>query len=267
MTTPTDPGNDGLRTTFVDDIPVLYAPPAAETDRHRLALWLHFLGGRKEAMSEYLLRLAAAGFTAVSLDAWRHGERSGESATDPMARALEAFRREVWPILGHTTLDALRVVDWALETFDLKPSVVAGGVSMGGDVAVALAGVDPRVARVAAMVATPDWTRPGMAGLDGSSPPLVQGEPTAYGQWLYDRLDPMTHLDAFRRGPAITFELGAADRHIPPANAHAFRDALADVAPRAAERVRIREHPGLDHLGGARDPDVQSAALAWLLVP
>jgi dienelactone hydrolase len=267
MTTPTERGTDGLRTTFVDDIPVLYATPASATDRHQLALWLHFLGGRKEAMSDYLLRLAAAGFTAVSLDAWQHGERSAESSSDRMARALEAFRREVWPILGHTTLDAFRVVDWALETFDLEPSVVAGGVSMGGDVAVALAGIDPRVARVAAMVATPDWSRPGMAGLDGTSTPLAQGEPTAYGRWLCERLDPMTHLDAFRRGPAITFELGAADRHIPPANAHAFRDALADVAPRAAERVRIREHPGLDHLGGARDPDVQSAALAWLLVP
>jgi hypothetical protein len=33
---------------------------------------------------------------------------------------------------------------------------------MGGDVSIALAGIDERVSRVAAMIATPDWTRPRM---------------------------------------------------------------------------------------------------------
>ncbi|HEY6685988.1 MAG TPA: hypothetical protein VI094_07240 [Propionibacteriaceae bacterium] len=28
-------------------------------------------------------------------------------------------RRNVWPILGHTTLDAVRVMDWAMERFVL----------------------------------------------------------------------------------------------------------------------------------------------------
>jgi hypothetical protein len=57
-----------------------------------------------------------------------------------------------------------RMLDWVDEHFGVAGPGVAGGVSMGGDVAVALAGVDPRIDRVAALVATPDWARPGMSG-------------------------------------------------------------------------------------------------------
>ena len=60
----------------------------------------------------------------------------------------------------------------------------------------------------------------------------------------------------FRGGPAH-----------PARQRRAFRDASAALAPDAAARVRIREHPGLDHVGAARDPGVQSAALAWLTAP
>jgi enterochelin esterase-like enzyme len=75
---------------------------------------------------------------------------------------LASFRRRMWPLLGRSTLECLRVLDWIDETFAVAGPRVAGGVSMGGDIAVALAGVDRRIGRVAALVATPDWTRPGM---------------------------------------------------------------------------------------------------------
>ncbi|KGJ72954.1 hypothetical protein GY21_12085 [Cryobacterium roopkundense] len=90
----------------------------------------------------------------------------------------------MWPILGQTTLDALRIVDWAIETHDLSSDVVAGGVSMGGDISVALAGVDPRVKRVAALVATPDWTRPGMTQVGRPEELIDQGSPSPHGEWL-----------------------------------------------------------------------------------
>jgi predicted esterase len=54
----------------VDDIPVLVARPDQTGPSDRLALWLHFLGGNKEAMAPFLQQLAAAGVTAVSFDAW-----------------------------------------------------------------------------------------------------------------------------------------------------------------------------------------------------
>jgi cephalosporin-C deacetylase-like acetyl esterase len=97
-----------------------------------------------------------------------------------MTRAFSQFRRNVWPILGHTTLDAMRVLDWAVESFQ-PDELVAGGVSMGGDISIALAGIDERVGRVAAMIATPDWTRPGMTILNDPDSLIEQGEPTPYG--------------------------------------------------------------------------------------
>lgn len=254
----------GVEPDRVDDIPVLVAHPDQAAARGVLALWMHFLGGTKEAMAPYLLRLARAGVTAVSFDAWQHGGRTDEPAEQLMRRGLAQFRRNVWPILGHTTLDAVRVLDWAVERFEVT-DVVAGGVSMGGDVSVALAGIDPRVSRVAAIVATPDWTRPGMARFDDPSSVLDQGEPTPYGQWMYDHLDPMTHLARFARGPAMAFDLGGEDLHISAQHALAFHQALERSHPAAAQQVRVRIHEGLDHVGAARDPLVQDASMAWLL--
>lgn len=56
---------------------------------------------------------------------------------------------------------------------------------MGGDVAVALAGIDHRVIRVAAIVATPDWTRPGMRDIRDPSRVLPQGDADHYAQWFF----------------------------------------------------------------------------------
>src|SRR5689334_23306534 len=95
-----------------------------------------------------LERLAGAGSAAVSIDPWQHGERGTESGEQLAVRAFGGFRRHMWPILGQSTLDCLRVVDWALARLGATAPVVAGGVSMGGDIAVALAGVDERVTRV-----------------------------------------------------------------------------------------------------------------------
>jgi dienelactone hydrolase len=251
-------------TDRVDDIPVLVALPEPSVRNGRLTLWMHFLSGSKEAVEPQLARLAESGFVAVSFDAWQHGERTAESQQELLDRCFGGFRREVWPILGHSTLDALRVADWALARYELAPDYVAGGISMGGDLAVALAGIDPRVTRVAPIVATPDWTRPGMTRLDDPTSVIDQGEPTPYGQWLYDHLDPLTHLERYARGPAIAFDLGGGDAHIPAAHARAFRRALGELAPSAGESVVVRVHDGLDHVGVAQDQAVLAASLGWL---
>jgi dienelactone hydrolase len=248
----------------VDDIPVLVARPSGTGFGGRLTLWMHFLGGSKEAVVPFLSRLAEAGVTALSFDAWQHGQRTDEPVDQRMARAFGQFRLHVWPILGHTTLDAVRVLDWAVERF--KPDeLVAGGVSMGGDVSIALAGIDERVSRIAAMIATPDWTRPKMTLLDDPETVIEQGEPSPYGQWMFDHLNPMTHLDSFARAPAITFELAGDDLHINGENAVAFKAALAANHPAAAAQVHIRTHPGLDHLAAGRDQAVQDACFDWLV--
>lgn len=173
------------------------------------------------------------------------------------AATLAAFRARMWPLLGETTLEALAVLDWAIAETGAT-SVVAGGDSMGGDVAVALAGIDPRVGRVAAIGSTPDWARPGMTALDDPGTVIDQGEPTTYGTWLREQLDPMLHPDRFAREVAIAFKCGADDRHVPPENAEAF------AARVGGGRVQVRRRDGLDHLGAIRSTAAHEACAAFL---
>lgn len=217
-----------------------------------LALWVPALGMTKDDMRPLLESLAGAGFHAVSLDPWQHGERGSESADEIRARVFTGFRRHMWPILGQTTLDCLRVIDH----FGGGP-LVAGGTSMGGDIAVALAGIDLRVTRVAAIVATPDWTRPGMRDLRDPSRVLPQGEADSYAQWFFDRLDPLIHVDHYRHRPAILFECGADDLHVPSDGAERFAAALG-------EGVQVNVRAGLGHLEAAINPQVIENSIAWL---
>jgi dienelactone hydrolase len=251
----------------VHDIPALVVHPEPSARNGRLALWMHYLSGTKEAMNPGLHQLAAAGFTAVSFDAWQHGERALEPTSDLIDRAFSQFRATVWPILGRTVLDAVAVIDHAVGTFELGDDVVAGGISMGGDIAIALAGIDTRISRVAAMIATPDWTRPGMTRLDDPTTEIDQGAPTALGQWLFDNLDPMTHASRYRDRPAIAFDVGGQDRHIPSAHAQAFQERIVRDDLGAAGRIQVRVHPGLDHLTAGRTQAVQDEALGFLAAP
>jgi uncharacterized protein len=245
--------------------PVVWVEPSPRRPEPPLALWLHHLSGTKEGTIPFLQELAGVGFVAVSFDAWQHGQRGTESGEQILERVFGDFRRHMWPILGQTTLDSLRVVDWAMAELKAGPEVVAGGVSMGGDVAVALAGTDERVMRVASIVATPDWTRPGMHYLNDPPRLLPQGEADAYARWFYDHLDPITHLDAYARGPAIAFECGADDTHVPASGAQRFQAALSEAYPHVAERVRVSMHPGVGHLDGARSAALKQNCMAWFV--
>jgi uncharacterized protein len=237
----------------VDGIPVVWIQPGNQDGDARIALWLPWLTGTKETALPFLAELAGNGFTAVSFDPWQHGERGTETAEQISSRVFGGFRRHMWPILGQTTLDALRVADWAAAEFNAR-DMAAGGVSTGGDIAVALAGIDQRISRVAAIAATPDWTRPGMRDIGDPSRVVPQGEPDAYARWFYHHLDPLSHLNHYAHAPAIAFECGADDTHVPPDGALRFRDALAKDYPHAAASVRVTTIPGSGIWRPARTP-------------
>lgn len=225
--------------TRVDHIPVIWLDPESRRHQNCLAIWLPWLGGNKDEMKPYLADLVKAGFVALSFDPWQHGERGTESNDQLRERVFSNFYRHMWPILGHTTEDVLRVIDWAIETLGVTSKVYIGGISMGGDVSIAIAGLDSRIQCVAAIVATPDWLRPGMN--------IQPGEPDSYARLFYERLNPLTHLSAYFHCPAITFECGAQDKHVPPDGALRFREALKVAYQSCDARLRVNLHPGVAH--------------------
>ncbi|MFQ5908571.1 MAG: hypothetical protein ACE5JE_07095 [Thermoplasmata archaeon] len=100
---------------------------------------------RKEDTLPYLRKLSAAGFVAMSFDPWQHGERgTGEPVEQMFTRAMGNFPHTVWPILGQSALDTLRVIDWGMAEFGISSPCSMGGESIGGDIAVAAAGIDSR---------------------------------------------------------------------------------------------------------------------------
>jgi uncharacterized protein len=144
----------------VEGIPVVLVEP--EERRGAPVLWMSYLGGYGARNLPMLERFAAAGHPAASFDAPGHGARGEGDRWEFAEAVLASFRRRMWPLLGRTTLEALRVLDWLEAEVGAGEGFLAGGFSMGGDAAVALAGIDPRVRRVAAIGSTPDWSRPGM---------------------------------------------------------------------------------------------------------
>jgi uncharacterized protein len=245
------------KSIWVEHVPVRWIEPPRTTKPRKLAIFLPHLSGTKDQLTGVLEDLAADGFVALSFDPWQHGERGAESRDELVKRVFSAFRQHMWPILGQTTLDALRVIDWALATLGITPPVRIGGLSMGGDVGIAIAGLDHRIERVTSVVATPDWLRPGMHDAFDPSKLLDQGTPDHYAQFFYDQLNPLTHLARYSHVPEITFYCGEKDTHVPADGALRFQAALQQAHPSASNKVSVRYIPGLAHM------DVRDRSLWW----
>jgi len=243
--------NAPLRTARLEGMPLLWAEPVA-LPRRRLVIWLPGFSGTKEGVQAQLQDLARAGFVGLSFDPWAHGERSTEGVEALRQRVRGNIRRHFWPILAHTAEEIPRVIDWALAELGVEPAVAMGGISMGGDISVAAAGLDPRLVAVAAAIATPDWLRPG-----SFEPP---GEPDVAAQAAYERRNPLTHLEAYRHCPALRFLCGDADRQVPPDGAERFADALAPAYAAYPHRLEVHRQPGTAH---QFTPAMWELALDW----
>lgn len=250
-------------TSRVDHIPVIWFEPQGDCSKRQLIIFLHHLGGKKETTIPFLQDLASKGFVALSFDAWQHGERGTGSPQEILGRVFGNFRRHMWPILGNTTLDTLWVIDWAVSSLNVEPDVYIGGLSMGGDIAVATSGIDHRIKRVAAVVATPDWLRPGMEdAFTGTVMPV--GEPDSYSQYFFDRLNPLTNLASYAHAPDIHFICGEKDTHVPPDGAFRFQSALQEAYPTEADKIKVSLLPNFKHLDVRDNNRWWPDCLAWL---
>lgn len=247
---------------WVDMLPVYYTLPQGfrEGDKMNICLFLSGLSGTKEDMvASFSNLITSRGYVGVFFDHLGHGERSPKAITRLNSRKEEvsALRKQIlevcfgnlyrhgWEILGNGVLDSLRVIDHFTQNFKVD-RVVVGGVSMGGDTAVAAAGIDHRLDRLLCFITTPNWLRPGMCDLY-TGQPMNPGKADTKSQWFYDQFNPATHLDRYARGMDITFACGELDTHIPPQNAQDFIEALAKDAPDAAERMHIWWNKGQGH--------------------
>jgi hypothetical protein len=246
--------------THIDHIPLVWITPNQQQQAPKLAIWLPYGTGSKEDTLPYLEQLASAGFLAISLDPWLHGERGTEKTPEQMfTMAMEDFPNIIWPILGQSALDVLKVIDWAMVEYTITLPVCIGGISLGGDIAVAAAGIDSRIGVVSAINATPDWLRPGMH----AQGQLVQfGKVGAYAQFFYEHINPLTNMNGFADCPAITFECGAEDDHVPPDGALRFQTALRQTYLEQPDRLRVNLHPNVGHQA---TPAMWHNSLEWFL--
>lgn len=187
----------------------------------------HGLGSRKERPLELALRLADAGFRAVSADAPAHGDRR-----DPESRRVLEDRThpDFFPLLFRVVArgaDEMAAIADALGA----PTWAVVGHSLGGRIALRAARRFPQVWAVAAIGA------PLGPGVRPSDPVLAR---------LFDDDDPIAHADALWPRPVLLLH-GADDLVTPPSGSRLLADTLAPRYAADPTRLRHVETPGLGH--------------------
>lgn len=250
----------------VDEVPIALCQPPKKIANGSLAIWIPYLGGNRKTGIKELQQLASEGYFAISLDPYLHGDRKQPKQPSVRTLVFKEFKATMWPIIGITTLDTFRIIDWAIKNFNLNDMVVVGGLSMGGDIAIALAGIDKRIKKVVAVATSPDWLRPGMTEVFDSSKIIKQGKPTLFGEWLYNQLDPLTHIQSYSHLPKIHFELGEKDTHISPKHAIKFKKEFDKKFPKSTKTISININNDCNHLSLIQKKAVIKNAINFLIV-
>ena len=235
-----------MQTTIVSDIPILWEAPGKTAER-KLVIWLPGFTDGKESTRDYLTQLAAVGFYALSLDPVDHGIRSYQADEEELDPTSGRFRdpatgriyRHFWSIEAETAAEVPTVIDWAIAELGVSSTVGMGGKSMGGDIAVVAAGIDRRIAAVAACIATPDWLKPGSI--------YKLSAPNAEIQTQYECHNPLTNLDRYQHCPAISFQCAEGDSIVPPDGAVRFAKMLNATYQDCADRLEVVLHDGIEH--------------------
>lgn len=231
--------NANIKKAFAENIPVIYIEPDFPVKENKLAIFLHGLGGTKEDLIPFLEDIAKRGYIALAYDKYEHGERGNESSEEITKRVFTNLRKYGWTILGQTVLDTTRVIDWAIKNLNISSDIYMGGISMGGDISIATAGVDKRIVRVAPIVTTPDWLRPGMHVLNSTTEILNPGKADSVAQFFYEQFNPITNLSRYINTAPMRLQLGKDDMHIPPENSIRFKDMLTELSKKDGEKIEI----------------------------
>ena len=223
-----------------ENIPIIWIEPDDMQTRRPLVVWQDQFTGYKERTIPLLKELASMGYIAVSYDNFQHGKR--RIPGDRIWKRVfspNKFRKEMWPIIGQSVEDASKVIDWAQKNLNTSGDICMGGLSMGGDISVAAASNDKRIKCVAAVISTPNWKRPSMYDYYNNKILVLQGEADSKAQSFYDKYNPSTNIEKYAHKPAITFESGEHDKHVPASDANAFCEQLLTRFPGISINVTI----------------------------
>jgi dienelactone hydrolase len=255
-----DSAKNSIIQTEVDDISICYVLPK---EINSIALWIPYLGGNRGTGASEILKLSDQGSLAISFDPWMHGEKYKNNKPSIRTRALKEFRTVMWTVLGNSTLDAMRVIDWAVKRYGVQKRIVAGGLSMGGDIALSLAGIDQRIMKVAGIASSPDWNREGMADVIDGSKIIRQGSQTSYSTWLYEKMNPMSNLNSYRREISIQLEYSKKDAHIHEKWGREFKKEVESKKSKAEIRIISDEEVG--HISLIQKKTVIARSIDFLL--
>jgi dienelactone hydrolase len=237
-------------TSFVGDIPLqTYAPADRDAPSAAAVLLFHGLRVSASTHEREARAIAAAGLTAILPDAPHHGaRRSTVLETMPDALTLEGHR-VLLRILREGRDEIPRLVDHALSLGHRK--VAIAGISMGAFLALAGATIEPRLAAIASVFGTPDWTP-----RDGVVPPDLADAVAE---------SPHLRLETFPPRPLLLLN-GGRDDNVRPAPARDFAARLRPLyAASGGGPLVHRELPDVDHFpSDAVWSDLWSTAVTFL---
>jgi alpha-beta hydrolase superfamily lysophospholipase len=188
-----------------------FAPPAG-TPSAGAVLLFHGLRSSMATLEREARLFAAAGTTAILVDAPHHGARHDEVlAAMPDALSLPGHY-VLLRLLREARDEIPALVDHALANGHRK--VAIGGVSFGAFIALAAATIEPRLAAIVSILGSPDWTpRDGIVPDD-----------------LADvvRESPLHRAETFAPRPLLLLN-GALDDNVRPAAARALAQRLRPI--------------------------------------
>jgi dienelactone hydrolase len=227
-------------------------------------IFVHGLGGSKDAEAKRVQELAGKGFFVVAIDAHLHGERKVPSLFFKNLSNL-GDDHSIWvhqSAISHTSRDISRIID----NLSARPEVDREriglvGISMGSCTCLVTAWREPRICAAVCIIGAVDhWydvtkTPPGPAQdakRDALSPRVRQ---------LVNSINSRDHMDALAP-KALLFANGAKDGGI---DIQTIRSFVKDLQPRYAahpDRLAFIEEPDVGHTVTNR---MWSEGTSWLV--
>ena len=185
-------------------------------------LCFHGLTSSKDDWLHELAKIAEQGFLVVGVDNVGHGERRYPDFATRFAESNPDFYSNFLDAVAETARDVPSLLDALTEaSLITKDRVGVLGVSMGGYIAYATVGLEPRIQAVATIVASPEW-----------SPEHPES--------------PHHHLEKFGAVKLLSQTAGK-DEVVPSHYALRFHERLEEAYDDYAERFAYIDYPESNH--------------------